>query len=73
MPWQRQQEDEEDEGESVSSMSVQPMFTTISKAMQSLEDVATFIENKGCTSEVTQVCHMRDLAAALIYSEDSTR
>ena len=59
------QEDEENEGKSVSNKSVQSKLTTISNAMQSLEDVATFIENKGFTSEATQVCHIRDLAAAL--------
>ena len=42
-----QQEDEEDEGEGVSNKFVQPKLMTISKAMQSLEGVAAFIENRG--------------------------
>ena len=58
-----QQEDEEDEREGVSSKSVQPKFMTIREAILSLEDVAAFIENKGCTSEATQVRQIRDLAA----------
>ena len=29
------------------------------------EDLAAFIENKGCTFEATQVCRIRDLAVAL--------
>ena len=41
--------------------------------MWSLEDVASFIGNKGCTSEATQVCHIRALEAALTYFEDNTR
>ena len=39
-----QQEDEENEAEGVSSKSVQPKLTTTSNAMQSLENVAAFIE-----------------------------
>ena len=39
-------------------------ITTIREAILSLEDVAAFIEDKGCTSEATQVCRIRDLAAA---------
>ena len=61
-----QQEDEEDEEESVCSTFEQPKLTAISKFMQSLENVAAIIENKRCTSESTQVCHIRDMAAALI-------
>ena len=40
--------------------------------MQSLEDVAAFIKDKGCTSEATHVCHIRDLAAVLSYSGNNT-
>ena len=56
-----------------SNFFVQPRITTISKAMKSLVNVSAFMENKGCTSEATQVCHIKDLAAALSYSEDNTR
>ena len=51
---------------------MQPKLTTTSKAMESLENVAAFIENRECTFEATQVCHFRDLAATLNYSEDNT-
>ena len=64
-----QQEDEEDEGVGASSKFMQPKLTTISKAVHSLENVAGFIENKECTFETSQVCHFRDLEAALSYSE----
>ena len=49
-------------------MSVQPKLMTINKAMQNLEDVVTFTK-MGYTCEATQVCHIRDLAAAISYSE----
>ena len=61
---------QEDEGEGVSSKSVQPQLMTVSNAMQSL-DFAALIENKRCTSEATQACHIKNLAAALSYKEDS--
>ena len=60
-----QQEDEEDDGEGVSSKSVQPKLTTTRETLQSLEDVVAFIENRGCTSDTAQVWYFRDLAAAL--------
>ena len=41
--------------------------------LQSLEYVAAFIENKERTFEATQVCHFRDLAAVLSFSENNTR
>ena len=58
-----QQEDEQDEGEGFCSTSVQPKLMTIREAILSLENVAAFIEDKECTSEATQVCHITDLAA----------
>ena len=41
--------------------------------MQTLENVAAFIQNKEYTFKATQVCRFRDLAAALSYFEDNTR
>ena len=41
--------------------------------MQSLEDVVTFIKKtNGVLLKQPQVCHIRNLAAALSYSEDNT-
>ena len=68
-----QQEDEENEEEGVTSKSVQPKLTIFRKAMQSLDDVAAFLDSKGCTSEATQVCHMKDVVRALSYTADNTR
>ena len=50
-----QQEDEEDEGEGISSKFVQLKLTAISKAMQSLENVAALIQNNEYTFKATQV------------------
>ena len=46
---------------------------TIRKAMQTLENVAAFIENKEYTFKATQVSRFKDFAAAVSYSEDNTR
>ena len=40
--------------------------------MQSLENVAAFSDNKGCSSETTQVFHINDLGAALSCFADNT-
>ena len=49
---------------SLAIKSVQSKLVTIKEAMPSIEDFS-FKENKGCTSEATQVCHVRDLAGVL--------
>ena len=60
-----EEDQQEDEGEGVSSKSVQPKLTTFWKSMQSLDDVAAFLDSKGCTPESIQICHTRDVVGAL--------
>lgn len=69
---QGQEEDEEEEGEDGEGDSfcapVLPKLTTFREAMQSLDDVAAFLDYKGYTSEATEVSRVTNMVAALHYS-----
>ena len=63
---QEDEEEEEENGEGDSfCMPVLPKLTTFHQAMQNLDDVATFLDYKGYTSEATEVSRVTNVVAAL--------